>query len=46
MEWIIVGFLGVIVWILFDIANKIHNIDRDVDVIRNRLIPFLEKHRD
>ena len=45
MEWILIFLLIVAIWLLFDIANKLHDIKGDVEVIKERLLR-MEKDRD
>ena len=45
MQWILIFLLIVAMWLLFDIANKLHNIQKDVEVIKDRLIRT-EENRD
>ena len=37
MEWILIVLLIAILWVLFDIANKLHSLERDVEIIRREL---------
>jgi hypothetical protein len=37
MEWILIFLVIVATWVLFDVANKLHGIQKDVEVIKDRL---------
>lgn len=43
MEWIFVVLMIIAVWVLFDIANKLHDIARDIEVVKSRLTQGSQK---